>query len=92
MAAAPTVAFNIPAKSLGSELIDFAVQADISISTRDIAACAPTGRALVGRYTLKEGLTRILAGSGCGFRFVDARAVMIVPLPRHAPAPPAAMS
>lgn len=90
MAAAPTVAFNIPARGLGAELIDFAVQADISISTRDLAACAPTGRALVGRYTLKEGLTRLLAGSGCGFRFIDARAVQIVPLPRPKPPPPAA--
>ena len=87
-AAAPaTATFNIPAKRLDAELIDFAVQADISISTRNLAACAPTGRALVGRYTLAAGLTRILAGSGCGFRFVDARAVEVAPLPKP-PAPP----
>jgi len=92
LAAPAAVAFDIPAKGLGAELVDFAIQADISISTRDIAACAPTGRPLVGRYTLANGLTRILAGSGCGFRFVDARAVEIVPLPRRAPAPRAAPS
>lgn len=90
LAAPPTVAFNIPARGLGAELVEFAIQADISISTRDIGACAATGRALVGRYTLADGLTRILAGSGCGFRFVDARAVEVAPLPRSAPARPAA--
>lgn len=90
LAAPPTVAFDIPARGLGAELVDFAIQANISISTRDIGACAATGRALVGRYTLRDGLTRLLAGSGCGFRFVDARAVEIVPLSRRAPAPPAA--
>ncbi len=86
-AASPTPVFNIPAGSLSAELVKFAVQADISISTRDIAACRPNGRALVGRYSLRDGLTRILAGSGCGFRFLDARAVEVMPLPRPRPAP-----
>lgn len=88
MAQAPAVSFNIPAGSLGAELVAFAVQADISISTRNIAACAPTGRALVGRYSPRDGLTRLLAGSGCTFRFINDRAVDIVPLPRSAPVAP----
>lgn len=88
VAAPATVAFNVPARGLGAELVDFAVQADISISTRNLAACAPTGRALVGRYTVRAGLTRILAGTGCGFRFIDGRAVEVSPLPRPPAAPP----
>ena len=88
MAATQTIAFNIPARALGAELVDFAIQADVSISTRNIAACAPTGRALVGRYSLRDGLTRLLAGSGCGYRLIDARAIEIVPLPRPALPPP----
>ncbi|PTS87055.1 MULTISPECIES: TonB-dependent receptor [unclassified Caulobacter] len=80
-AAQPRVTFNIPAKPLKSALIDFAVQAGASISTQAAAGCAPTSRPLRGRYTLQNGLTRLLKDTGCGFRLVDSGAIEIIRLP-----------
>jgi iron complex outermembrane receptor protein len=84
-AATPRLAFNIPAGPLNRALLDFATQAGVSIGVSRTSACAPQGHALVGQYNLEDGLKRILAGSGCGYRFIDARAIEITPLP---PKPP----
>jgi outer membrane receptor protein involved in Fe transport len=80
-----TFAFDIPADRLRSELALLAVQADISISTSGIETCAPRGRPLKGRYSLRDGLEHVLGGSGCGYRFLDPRAVLIQPLPQPQP-------
>ena len=42
---------------------------------------------LRGRFTLGAGLERLLQGSGCGFRLVDARTVQVL-APTHAAVPP----
>lgn len=83
--------FNVPSQSLKAELVSFAEQAGISVGIDNLQACAATGNAVVGRFTVREGLERLLARTGCTFRFIDPRAVAIVPLPRPAPPrPPAA--
>ena len=81
--------FSVPRESLKAELIGFAVQADISISTDNLQACAATGNAVTGRYSVREGLGRLLAGTGCTFRFIDPKAVVIAPAPKPAPPRPA---
>jgi iron complex outermembrane receptor protein len=72
--------FDIPSKPLKTALVDLAVQAGVSISTQAAAGCASVSRPLRGRFTLQDGLTRLLAGTGCGFRLIDARAIEIVRL------------
>lgn len=97
-AADATYAFDIPRKPLGAALIDVAVEANISISTQNVGFCTDQGRPLIGRFTATDGLRRLLAGTGCGFRQWGARAFEITRLapvatPRpaaKAPAPPSA--
>lgn len=84
-AAQPRLSFDIPSKPLKTALVDLAVQAGVSISTQAAARCAPMSQPLRGRYTLQEGLTKLLAGTGCGFRLIDAGAIEIVRLPPAKP-------
>lgn len=77
-AAEQTYRFSIPRKALSAALVDLAIQSGVSISTGPALACAPPAEALVGRYSLKAALARLLAGTGCGYRLIDARAVEIV--------------
>ncbi|MDB5456143.1 MAG: TonB-dependent receptor plug [Caulobacter sp.] len=84
-AAQPLGAFDIPSKPLKAALIDFAVQGGVSISTQAAAACALQSRPLKGRFTLQAALEKMLAGTGCGFRLIDAGAIEIVRLPPPKP-------
>lgn len=92
--AAPKHAFNVPAEPLTRALLDFAIQADISIGADQAARCAPTSRGVSGQMTTAEALSRLLAGTGCDFRAVDAASVRIVragpasETPRPAARPP----
>lgn len=89
--------FRIAAKPLSEALVDFAVQADVSINSGAARGCRRLGNAVSGRMEKTEALRRLLAGTGCGFQMVDARTVRIVRLPPPvtppagrppAPAPP----
>ncbi|MDI1365975.1 MAG: STN domain-containing protein, partial [bacterium] len=62
-------------------MVDLAIQSGVSISTQAASTCGAGSRGIRGRYTLKAGLETLLAGTGCGFRMIDARAVEIVRLP-----------
>ncbi|MET3665751.1 TonB-dependent receptor [Caulobacter sp. 1776] len=84
-AAQPRLSFDIPSKPLKAALVDLAVQAGASISTQAAAGCAPTSQPVRGRFTLQDGLARMLAGTGCGYRMIDASAVEIVRLPPASP-------
>ncbi|MDR3508091.1 MAG: TonB-dependent receptor [Caulobacteraceae bacterium] len=87
--------FRIEPKPLTAALTDFALQANVSVSTEAASRCAPLRHPLIGRYAHRTALAMILAGSGCGFRQIDATAFVIVrtppPTPAAAPAqrPPA---
>lgn len=70
--------FSIPAKPLPSALVDFALQAGISVGTEEARRCRPNGNALLGQYTVRQGLDRLLAGTGCTYRLIDAQTVRIV--------------
>jgi outer membrane receptor protein involved in Fe transport len=86
-AADPTYGFVIPRKPLAAALVDFAIQSNISVGTGRIGPCAGVVRSLVGRYSVRAGLDRLLSGSGCGFRRLDAGAYEIVRLTPPAIAP-----
>lgn len=91
IAAAPALAvaapadFHIRRKPLPEALLDFAVQADLSINTSEARRCRRLGNPVSGRMEPRDALRRILADTGCGFEMIDARTVRIVRLSPTAP-------
>ncbi|HTK35277.1 MAG TPA: TonB-dependent receptor [Caulobacteraceae bacterium] len=80
----PAVAFHVPAQPLGDALVEFGLQAGVSIGARDMALCGGgEARAVSGRLTVAEGLAQLLANAHCTFEAVDSRTYRIV---RRAPA------
>ena len=82
---APVRAFKTPPGPLTGVLLDFAVQADISIGTDEATHCPRPSPGVEGRFTVIQALDHILAGTGCGYRILDASTVQIV---RARPAEP----
>jgi outer membrane receptor protein involved in Fe transport len=79
--------FDVPAGDLSRSLLLFAAQAHVSIGLAPGVACGATLHGLAGRYEIEEGLNRLLAGTGCGFRRIDGGAYFIIATPRPAPRP-----
>lgn len=76
--------FRIAVKPLADALVDFAVQADVSINSGAARSCRRLGNAVSGRMEAREALRRLLANTGCTFEMVGPTAVRIV----RAPPPP----
>lgn len=88
----PVVRLQIAAKPVQAALIDFALQAELSLGG-DLDACRGQAPALSGRLSVGAALDRLLAGSGCGYSQPDPRTVTIhrlVTTPRPAKPAPAA--
>jgi outer membrane receptor protein involved in Fe transport len=84
--------FYIGRRDVSAALTAMALQADVSIGRGPGVTCAARTAPLVGRYTVREALDRLLKGSGCTYRMVDARTILIVnqakpPAPKPAPPP-----
>jgi iron complex outermembrane receptor protein len=81
-------AFSIKPKSYAEELVDFAIQANISIGGMPV--CTGQGHGLQGRYSIEAGLRKLLDGAPCSFSLLADRTVQLIagaPAPRAAPAP-----
>src|SRR5205823_1783531 len=81
--------FDVAAQPLPVALVDFALQAGITIG--GVRACQGGAQPLKGRFTLAEGLGRLLAGSGCRAEWIDletARIIAVVPQPSRTAPPP----
>jgi len=74
---AQTRTYNIAAQTLGAALQEFAAQAGLQLlfSESDVAGMRTGG--LQGSFTKDQALERLLAGSGLGFEFPKADAVII---------------
>ena len=85
--AAPTDvrSFDIAGKPLPEALVEFAVKAGVTLGGAQ--TCAAQAPPLKGRYSLTDALTRLLAGSGCGFAWLDAETVQIAPKAAPRPRP-----
>jgi outer membrane receptor protein involved in Fe transport len=83
-APSPQVVFDIPSQPLGEALVRFGLQAGVSVGAGDLSRCGPVSRRLNGRFTPAAGLARLLAGTGCMARAVDARAFSVQPRPEVA--------
>ena len=62
-------------------LIAFSDQANMSVSYSDVDIRTLRNSELIGQVEPEEALRRLLAGTGLGFRFVDAASVRIIRLP-----------
>ncbi|MEJ0022824.1 MAG: secretin and TonB N-terminal domain-containing protein [Alphaproteobacteria bacterium] len=86
--------FSVQAQSLSSALVDFAVQARVSIATPRAGLEAVRAAGLHGAYAPEDALRRLLAGTGFTFERLDAVTFRIVPASSPgtpaeiAPAPP----
>jgi len=72
--------FNIPEEPLASALLDFAIQARVSISTGAAAQCRPIAKRLAGRFTPRAALASLLAGTGCSFREIPDGSLIVIKL------------
>lgn len=70
--------FQIPPGRLSDALIALAEQAGLSLAIRDPLMARRSTRGFSARLTPSAALSRLLAGSGLAYRFVDARTVTIV--------------
>jgi outer membrane receptor protein involved in Fe transport len=82
------VAIHIPAEPLDKALVDFALQARLTVGHPGVAFKQAHANAVDGTITPEEGLRRLLAGTGYGFDFLEADTVRIrlVAADRAAPA------
>lgn len=78
--AAEPVRFAIPAQRLPDAVLAFGGQSGVSVGSGAAASCGRS-RVVMGSYEIEEALTRLLAGTGCTWRRLDARAFVIVPAP-----------
>lgn len=79
LAAAQTFDVDIPAQALPSALEALAQQTGIKPFYPDGIVAGKTARAVSGRMTAEQALTRLLSGSGLHYRFNGKQAVAITP-------------
>ena len=77
LAGTPPVSFHIAAQPIAEALISFATQAHVSIGVAGIDFHGATANAVDGKYQPDEALTRILAGTGYTFDFIDEGTIRI---------------
>lgn len=85
LAAERTFRFEIPPSPVREAMVAFALASGWSVSTRRASECSAPTHALRGRFAAETGLRAMLDGTGCAFRFIDGRAVEIIPQPRVSP-------
>lgn len=70
--------FNIPAQSLSSVVSAFGRQSDLQVTLATPAAGNVRTNAVAGSFTVREALSRLLAGTGVNFRIAgNGRTVII---------------
>ena len=81
--AAEKILFDVPSGPLNVALISFSTQAGVSIETGDPALRSVRVTGLSGRFTLREGLGRLLNGTGYEFRISRGNVVRVLRKPTH---------
>lgn len=75
--AAEPVRFSIPAQALPDAVVAFGSQSGVSIGSGVAATCRRSAP-VQGTFEVEQALNRLLAGTGCTWRRIDARAFVIV--------------
>lgn len=71
------VEFNIPAQAVGDALNEFGRQSGLIVMMYSSLGKGTVSPAVVGRYTNKEALQKLLENTALSFEFVDARTVAV---------------
>lgn len=71
------VRFAIPSQSLPDAVLAFGSQSGVSIGSGAAANCGRS-RSVQGAFEIEDALSRLLSGTGCTWRRIDARAFVIV--------------
>lgn len=79
--AAGTQSFAIPPGRLGNALVRFGQQAGVTIGVTDAALASRATRGVRGRHATRVALSRLLAGTGASFVFIDAQTVRVFAAP-----------
>jgi iron complex outermembrane receptor protein len=87
-----SIAFNVPAQSLGSALRAFGQASNQQIMFSEDSVRGMTSSALVGSYTVDDGLQRLLANSGLSVNRTSSGVIVVreanrVELSEQAPGP-----
>ncbi|MBY0521082.1 MAG: TonB-dependent receptor [Sphingomonas sp.] len=69
--------FTIPAGTLGSSAVILAQQANLNVGIFDSTIVNIRTREVVGTFSARRALERLLAGTGCSYAFVDQQTVRI---------------
>jgi len=72
-----SVAFNIPAGALSRALIEFSKQTHIQVLSAGAETKSATTDGLVGTFTLRDALSRLLRKSGLHFRAIGSDTVTV---------------
>jgi len=80
VAQAVSPSFDIPAGPLSPALARFAQQANVELAYDAAVTRNASTRGLQGRYSVSDGLSRLLAGSGVTYR-LSGRTVTLLPAP-----------
>ncbi|MGH6870883.1 MAG: TonB-dependent receptor domain-containing protein [Rhizomicrobium sp.] len=78
-AQSPEYTFHIPAEPVDQALVDFAIQAHLSVGHSGVAFRNARANAVSGTFRSDEALRRLLAGTGYSFTFLDPWTVAIHP-------------
>lgn len=75
-------AFNIPAQSLASALLQFSENTGIkTFFSADVARDIKT-QGLTGNYTPRQALEKLLTNTGIAYRFTDTQSITLAPAPK----------
>src|SRR5690606_4165416 len=75
--------FDLPAGELGPSLDAFERQSGIEVRYQVADVAGRQARAVRGRMGWPDALSRLLQGSGLGYRRIDARTVVVGPSPKQ---------
>lgn len=81
--AAPRRHFQIPPAPLSDALIQYGEQAGVTLGLTDPSVIRAFSTGVHGTLSPRRALARLLADTGCGFVWLDAQTVRIVPLRVH---------
>ena len=81
------VSFHLPAEPLDRAIVDFAVQANLSVGDTGVEFHNKRSNAVYGTYSRRDALEKLLSGTGFEFEFLDDNTVAVRPVGTHAARP-----